>query len=209
VKLGSEACSSSSARWASTDSVCNSTSSGGWCYSTGDSFMPAYAVTLIEHQSPNEALWFAGNLFTLPFWHVASLDWSDADTVTYKSLLLMLLDNVFVRLLNICKRKGIGWNLKLYFVSIWDFGIAAAASLCVRAKDAILSMSERQAVLRCLVDYTCIGGTTHEQVNSSWDCISNHCCCYYHHMYTDRGWGCMWINYYPVLFTMKSLKHSH
>jgi hypothetical protein len=144
---------SSSARWASTDSACNSTSTGGWCYSTCDSFMPAYAVALIEHQSPNEALWFAGNLFTLPFWHVASLDWSDADTVTYKSLLLMLLDNAFMRLLNICKRKAIGWNLKLYFVSIWDFGIAATASSCVRA---ILSMSERQAVLRCLVDYTCI-----------------------------------------------------
>ncbi len=116
VKLGSEACSSSSARWASTDSECNSTSTGGWCYSTGDGFMAAYAVALIEHQSPNEALWFAGNLFTLPFWHVASLDWSDADTVTYKSLLLILLDNTFVRLLKICKRKAIGWNLKLYFV---------------------------------------------------------------------------------------------
>lgn len=146
VKLGSEACSSSSARWASTDSECNSTSTGGWCYSTGDGFMAAYAVALIEHQSPNEALWFA----------------------------------------------------------------VAAASSCVRAKDAILSMSERQAVLRCLVDYTCIKKEVpllHEQVKSSWDCISNHCCCYYHHMYTDRGWGCMWI-YYPVLFTMKSLKHS-
>jgi hypothetical protein len=53
---------------------------------------------------------------------------------------------------------------------IWDFGIAAAASLCVRAKDAILSMSERQAVLRCLVEYTCIKKEVpllHEQVKSS------------------------------------------
>jgi len=82
--------------------------------------MPAYAVALIEHQSPNEALWFAGNLFTLPFWHVASLDWSDADTVTYKSLLLILLDNVFVRLLNICKRKTI-W-MKFEVVLCFDMG---------------------------------------------------------------------------------------
>jgi len=47
-------------------------------------------------------------------------------------------------------------NLDCKLLGKLDFGTAAAASLCIRAKGAILSMPERQAVLKILVNYTSI-----------------------------------------------------
>jgi hydroxymethylpyrimidine/phosphomethylpyrimidine kinase len=46
----------------------------------GDTFTAAYAVALVEHQSPSESLRFAGSIFPLSIWHFTSSDWIDVGT---------------------------------------------------------------------------------------------------------------------------------